>query len=96
MRTTIAPEACHVSDATWERVAALLAVRDPSTGRGRKRRDRQHLDAILYQLISGCSWNRIPRSFGDDSSAHRYYQRWQRLGIFADILEIVLAEEQAA
>jgi len=39
------------------------------------------LDGILFVLRTGCQWNVLPRSFGDDSSVHRTLQRWIAKGV---------------
>ena len=78
----------HVSDEAWEAVEPLLQKYDPPRRLGRKRIDqRQALDAIVYRLQSGCRWNNLPKEYPDDSSVHRTYQRWQRLGVMEQILQ---------
>jgi putative transposase len=78
----------HVSDEAWEAVEPLLQQYDPPRRLGRKRIDqRQALDAIVYRLQSGCRWNNLPKEYPDDSSVHRTYQRWQRLGVMEQILQ---------
>lgn len=77
----------HVSDETWDSVQPILDEYDPPRRLGRKRIDqRQALDAIVYRLRSGCRWNHLPKEYPDDSSVHRTYQRWQRLGVLDRIL----------
>ena len=56
---------------------------DPPKRTGRKRIDAcSALDAIIFRLRSGCQWNQLPHEFPDDSSVHRTFQRWIRLGLF--------------
>jgi hypothetical protein len=77
----------HVSDEAWESVQPLLEQYDPPRRLGRKRIDqRQALDAIVYRIRSGCRWNHLPKEYPDDSSVHRTYQRWQKLGVMEEIL----------
>jgi len=77
------PTIWHVSDELWMLIAPLLAQKDPPKRRGRKRIDpRAALDAIIFRMRSGCQWNQLPQEFPDDSSVHRTFQRWVRLGIF--------------
>jgi hypothetical protein len=40
------------------------------------------LDAIIFRLRTGCQWNHIPSVYGDDSTIHRCFVRWCRLGFF--------------
>jgi hypothetical protein len=78
----------HVSDEAWEAVQPILEKYDPPRRLGRKRIDqRRALDAIVYRIRSGCRWNHLPKEYPDDSSVHRTYQRWQRLGVLDRVLE---------
>lgn len=78
----------RLSDEAWETVQPILEEYDPPRRLGRKRIDqRQALDAIVYRLRSGCRWNHLPKEYPDDSSVHRTYQRWQRLGVLDRVLD---------
>ena len=80
----------RVTDEVWDAVRPILDRYDPPRRLGRKRIDqRAALDAIVYRLQSGCRWNHLPREFPDDSSVHRTYQRWERLGILNRVLDIL-------
>jgi transposase len=77
------PTIWRVPDELWAEIKAVLDEHDPPKRLGRKRIDqRRALDGIIFRMRSGCQWNQLPREFGDDSSVHRTFQRWQRLGIF--------------
>lgn len=77
------PTIWRVPDDLWAEVEAILYQYDPAKRLGRKRVDqRKALDGIIFRMRSGCQWNQLPKEFGDDSSVHRTFQRWQRLGIF--------------
>ncbi len=85
----------RVTDEVWEAIRPILDRHDPPRRLGRKRIDqRAALDAIVYRLRSGCRWNHLPKDFPDDSSVHRTYQRWERLGVLHQILD-VLADRAA-
>jgi len=72
-----------VPDELWAEIKPILDQYDPPKQTGRKRIDpRAALDAILFRLRSGCQWNQLPKEFPDDSSVHRTFQRWVRLGVF--------------
>ena len=87
-----APDIERVTDEIWDAVRPILDTYDPPRRLGRKRIDqRAALDAIVYRLRSGCRWNHLPKEFPDDSSVHRTYQRWERLGVLHRVLD-VLAE----
>jgi putative transposase len=73
----------QVSDDLWAVIAPILAELDPPKPRGRPRVDaRASLNAVIFRLRSGCQWNQLPERFPDDSSVHRAFQRWVRLGVF--------------
>lgn len=77
------PTIWRVPDELWAEIKPILDQYDPPKQTGRKRIDpRAALDAILFRLRSGCQWNQLPKEFPDDSSVHRTFQRWVRLGIF--------------
>ena len=79
-----------VPDPLWKTIEAVLAVYDPPKTTGRTRIDaRKAFDGIIFRLRTGCQWNQLPAGFGDDSSVHRTFQRWENLGIF-DILWAIL------
>jgi transposase len=74
------------SDELWAVIAPILAALDPPKPIGRPRiSPRAALDAVIFRLRSGCQWNQLPQRFPDDSSVHRTFQRWVRLGVFVRI-----------
>ncbi|MBP8645661.1 MAG: IS5 family transposase, partial [Syntrophobacteraceae bacterium] len=48
------------------------------------------LNTILYRIRTGVQWNHLPREFGDDSTVHRWFQRWCKEGIFEKIWVVLL------
>jgi transposase len=85
------PAIWRAPDDLWRVVEQVLAELDPPKRTGRRRIDpRRALDAIIFRLRSGCQWNRLPREFPDDSSVHRTFQRWVRLGVFDRIRSVLL------
>ena len=80
------PTVWRVPDDLWALVRPVLDTYDPPKRTGRRRIDaRAALDAIIFRLRSGCQWNRLPREFPDDSSVHRTFQRWVRIGVLERI-----------
>ncbi len=76
------PTIWRVPDDLWHVVERVLVQLDPPKRTGRKRIDpRGALDAMIFRLRSGCQWNRLPGEFPDDSSVHRTFQRWVKLGV---------------
>lgn len=77
------PTLWRVPDELWERVRTIINQLDPPKPTGRRRiAPRDALDAIIFRLRSGCQWNHLPSDFPDDSSVHRTFQRWVKLGVF--------------
>lgn len=78
------PTVWTVPDDLWHGfIVPILKKHDPEPCTGRPRIDqRKAFDGIIFILRSGCQWNRLPREFGNDSSVHRTFQRWVRLGVF--------------
>ena len=84
------PPIMRLSDEQWQKVRPLLEASDPPRRMGRRRANpRAVLEAIIYQRRSGCPWNSLPKEYPDDSTVHRTYQRWQRLGILDQLLDIL-------
>lgn len=82
-----------VPDKLWERIEPLIDAAYPAKVMGRPRADlRKVLDAIVFRLRSGCQWNCLPEELGDDSTAHRWFQRWSQDGFFQKLWAVLLAE----
>jgi transposase len=90
------PPIWRVSDDAWERIYPIL-LQDcpPRKGPGRKPADwRRILNGIIYRMRTGCHWNKLPKEFGDDSTIHRWYQRWNRHGVMSRVLSELRGEWQ--
>lgn len=80
------PTIWEVPDAMWEIIAPILYLAYPPNPKGRRRCCfRLILNAIIYRIRSGVQWNHLPKELGDDSTAHRWFQRWSKNGIFEKI-----------
>lgn len=78
----------EVPDDLWAEIKKVLdeVDPDPKGRRGRPRIDpRRALDGIIFRMRSSCQWNHLPKSFGDDSSVHRTFQRWVDKGVFVKV-----------
>ena len=83
----------EIPDAAWERLQLILAQTYPPKPTGRGRIDfRKAIDGIIFRLRTGCQWNHLPKIFGDDSSVHRWFQRWVDDAIFVQLWAILLEE----
>lgn len=85
----------EISDDLWEKLEQVILVADPPKATGRKRVDqRRLLNGAIYKIRSGCQWNNLPKELGDDSTIHRAFQRWTRLGVFDQIWDILEETEK--
>lgn len=77
----------EIPDPLWQEVLSpLLDEFYPPARTGRPRADlRRVLDGIIYQLRTGCQWNRLPPQYGSDSTAHRWFQRFVADGVFETV-----------
>lgn len=86
----------EINDELWQRIEPILSEDAPRTPRahgGRPRIDwRLAIDGIIFRLRSGCQWNKLPKHFGDDSSIHRWFQRWCRNGVLERVWATLLDE----
>ncbi|HKB38010.1 MAG TPA: IS5 family transposase [Gemmataceae bacterium] len=86
----------EVDEHLWERIEPILLEDAPPPPKGHGGRPRIDLRAafngIIFRLRSGCQWNKLPARFGDDSSVHRWFQRWCRNGVFEKIWAILVEE----
>ena len=91
MTTPVLDTLWEVPDALWRQIEPILLADAPPKRTGRPRAAwRRILDGILFRLRSGCQWNHLPKQFGDDSTVHRWFQRWCRRGVFARIWALLL------
>ena len=86
----------QINDELWQRIEPILWNDAPAKPRGhggRPRIDwRSAIDGIIFRLRSGCQWNKLPKHFGDDSSVHRWFQRWCRSGVLEQIWAVLVEE----
>jgi len=87
------PTLWRIPDDLWTVIAKILKELDPPCPSGRSRIDqRQALNGILDRARTGCQWNQLPREFGDDSSVHRTFQRWEQKGVLDEIWGALVEE----
>jgi len=68
-----------LTDQQWAAVEQELPPA-PSGGRERTVDLREIVDAILYRLRTGCSWELLPHDFPPKSTVYEYYARWRNDG----------------
>jgi transposase len=83
----------EVPDELWAVLVPLIAAVDPPKRTGRPREDaRAIFNALIFRMRSGCQWNQLPERFPDDSTVHRTFQRWVRLGLFPRLWAVLLEQ----
>jgi len=81
----------EVDDALWSIVEPILNSFWPRKRTGRPTACwRRALNGIVYQLRTGCQWNKLPAEFGDDSTVHRWFQRWSEEGVLERIWAVLI------
>ncbi len=83
----------ELPDPAWAQLEPLLAKQYPPAATGRPHANlRQVCNGIIFRLRSGCQWNQLPKIFGDDSTVHRWFQRWVKDGIFETLWAALLSD----
>jgi putative transposase len=68
-----------LTDAQWAILAPLLPPA-PGGGRPRTTNLREVLNAIFYNLRTGCAWDLLPHDFPPPGTVYDYYSKWRRDG----------------
>jgi putative transposase len=80
-----------VPDELWVEIEPIITELDPPNRVGPKRTPaRPVLDAIIYRGRTGCQWNHLPKEFPDDSTVHRFFQRWLEAGVFRRVWAVLI------
>jgi transposase len=84
-----------LSDEQWKRLEPLL----PPERSGKKghpyRPHRPVLNGILWVQRTGAPWEALPARYPPRSTCHDRLMRWQQLGVWEKILQLLLAEADA-
>ena len=70
-----------LSDSEWEHIKPLLPA-PKGFGHPRTVDLREILNAIFYVQRSGCQWEMMPHDLPPYSTVYKYFQKWQRKGIW--------------
>jgi transposase len=72
----------------WQRIAKFIPKPKAQPGKsGRPPQDpRDVLNGILWILRTGAQWSELPRRYPLKSTCHRYFQQWNKSGVFVKIL----------
>ena len=91
-KTGVLPVIWTITDDLWQLIEPVLLEDAPPCSTGRPRAGwRRILDGIIFRLRTGCQWNKLPVEFGDDSTVHRWFQRWNQNGVMQRIWAVMVA-----
>jgi transposase len=78
-----------LSDEEWTLLEPLLVEVLPSKKQTRPSAwtRRQLVDAMLYQLKSGCNWGDLPKDFPPYSTVYWHYKQWREAGAWEALLQ---------
>ena len=78
----------------WERLQPLLPPQKPKPGRP-AHDHRTIINGILWMLRTGAPWRDLPERYGPWRTVASRFYRWQRAGIWAQLLSAVQAQADA-
>jgi transposase len=84
-----------LSDEQWARLEPLLPVPTKS-GRPPKWTKRQLIDGIRWRVRVGAPWRDVPECYGSWQAVYALFRRWQRAGVWQQILTGLQARADAA
>ena len=64
-----------LTDSQWHLIEPHLPEAKPG-GRPRTTNLRHVINAIFYQLRTGCQWDMLPKSFPPKSTVYDYFSAW--------------------
>jgi transposase len=84
----------EIRDDQWDRIKDMLpAERKPQGGRPAKD-NRKMLNAMLWVACSGAPWRDLPDYYGPWNRVYTRFRRWEKAGLFSQILEYLWAEPE--
>jgi len=84
-----------LTDAQWAALEPLLP-KPKRPGRPSLFSKRQLIDGIRWRVRVGAPWRDIPSCYGSWSAVAGLFRRWQRAGVWAQILTALQARADAA
>lgn len=85
-------ESYAMTDAEWRFIHPVLPIKSRGIPRVD---DRRVLNGIFWVLRSGAPWRDLPDCYGLYTTCYNRFVRWQRAGIWDQILETVSCDEHA-
>jgi transposase len=84
----------RISDTAWHALFVLLPP--PQHSGGRRRSERQVLEAIVHIACTGRPWSQLPQLLGDPQACRRRYQRWLADGALTRVAQASLPDSDTA
>jgi transposase len=83
----------QLTDHEWRIIRPML----PNKPRGVPRvDDRRVLNGIFWVLRSGAPWRDLPECYGPHTTCYNRFVRWQRAGVWGEIMDALAAGHDAA
>jgi transposase len=78
----------ELTNEQWQRIAKFIPKPKAQPGKSGRppQNPRDVLNGILWILRTGTQWADLPARYPPRSTCHRYFQQWNKLGVFARIL----------
>jgi transposase len=86
--------ASDLTDAEWALIEPFMPA-PLTTGRPRKTKLRDVVEAILYMASTGCQWRAIPKEFPPYSTVQGYFYAWSHDGLLASINHMLVGAMRA-
>lgn len=95
MATIAVTRRFDLTDAQWARLEPLLP-KPRKSGRPSKWTKRQLIDGIRWRVRVGAPWRDVPDCYGSWQAVYALFRRWQRAGIWQQIVTALQARADAA
>jgi transposase len=76
-----------LTDAAWERIAAVLARVKSRRGAPPTLEDRYFVEAVLHLARTGAPWRDLPTCFGAWGAVYQRFRRWEKAGRWQALFE---------
>ena len=83
-----------LTNSHWERLQPLLPPQKPKTGRP-AHDHRTIINGIRWMLRTGAPWRDLPERYGPWRTVASRFYRWQRAGVWHQLLAAVQAQADA-
>ncbi len=81
-----------LTDAQWAYLEPLVTVGHQPHHHRRAHSLREIVNALLYQLRTGCAWEHLPEGFPPKGTVYDYFRLWRQNGTLARLHDVLRAE----